>query len=136
LVGLYPMDNQVVGSSAAEKAASIYQGNVRLIDSAKAILADISPFRGPNMDPGTAWEIGYGIARGLPVFAWTDDASTILARTNRLEGTSSPVDANGWSIEGFGLTENLMITVSAASVHDSVDAAIAACVAALRQAIP
>ena len=55
------------GKTPRETAELIYRENIVLINSVQAIIADISPFRGPNMDPGTAWEIGYGIAKGLPV---------------------------------------------------------------------
>ncbi len=86
------------------------------------------------MDPGTAWEIGYGIARGLPVFAWTSDASLLLERTRRHgQGGTNGLDTAGWTIENFDLVENLMIAISAASIHDSDDDAIAACAAALRK---
>jgi nucleoside 2-deoxyribosyltransferase len=134
LVGLFPMDNQISDNSPHEKGASIYRANVELIDRSRAIIADISPFRGPSMDPGTAWEIGYGIARGLPVFAWTDDPAPLLERTRWLSaGDVGSVDANGWTIEDFGHAENLMIAVSATAVLQSADAAIAACAAALRK---
>jgi nucleoside 2-deoxyribosyltransferase len=124
LDGCFPMDNEDVGGATpTEKARSIYTGNVKLIESAKAIIADISPFRGPNMDPGTAWEIGYGVARGLPIYAWSDDNRTLLDRTPR----SGEGDVNGWHIENFGLPENLMIAISSERVHSSADGAIAAC---------
>jgi len=69
LVGLWPLDNPVGVGLPAEQAASIFQANLAMIDQAQAVIADISPFRGPNMDPGTAFELGYAHARGLPIFA-------------------------------------------------------------------
>jgi nucleoside 2-deoxyribosyltransferase len=122
------MDNEISGSSAREKAESIYRANVALINSAQAIIADISPFRGPNMDPGTAWEIGYGIAKGLPVYAWSTDPRHLIDRTSRSAGA---LDDSGWNIEDFGLVENLMIAVSSVSVNRTEDEAIAACAAGL-----
>jgi nucleoside 2-deoxyribosyltransferase len=127
LEGCYPMDNKIEGASPQEIARAIYRANVALIDSAQAIIADISPFRGPNMDPGTAWEIGYGIAKGLPVFAWSDDERTLIARTPR----SRELDPQGWQIEDFGLVENLMIAISSTSLHRTADEAIAACAKSL-----
>jgi hypothetical protein len=41
------------------------------------------------------------------------------------------VDEKGWTIEDFGLIENLMIAVSCTSIHRSEDEAISACAAAL-----
>jgi nucleoside 2-deoxyribosyltransferase len=135
LEGCFPLDNEVAGTSLQETATAIYRANVCLIDSVRAIIADISPFRGPNMDPGTAWEIGYGIARGLPVYAWTEHSDNLLLRVQTYLGVDSgsniSVDQNGWIIEDFGLTENLMIAISCASIHSNADEAISACAAAL-----
>jgi nucleoside 2-deoxyribosyltransferase len=135
LTGCFPLDNELVGSSPHEKARSIYRANVNLIDSAQAMIADISPFRGPNMDPGTAWEIGYAIAKRLPVFAWTTDFTNLCERTLRAEGQKSgdAIDQQGWSIENFDHVENLMIAVSASGIYQDEDAAISACAAALKR---
>lgn len=76
LLGCFPLDNEINGSSPAETARLIYEANVALIETSHAVVADISPFRSPNMDPGTAWEIGYAIAKGLPVFAWLTSLAT------------------------------------------------------------
>jgi nucleoside 2-deoxyribosyltransferase len=128
LEGCFPMDSTIEEGTRLETARAIYLANVALIDSVQAVIADISPFRGPNMDPGTAWEIGYGIAKGLPVFAWSDDSRVLIERTER----NGDRDADGWHIENFGLSENLMIAMSSTSLHRTADEAIAACAAALR----
>lgn len=141
LTGCFPLDGEASGERPADEtpqqvADAIYRANVMLLDSVQAIVADISPFRGPNMDPGTAWEIGYGIAKGLPVFAWSDDFSTLFERTRRhVSAAPSPQrrhDGNGWLIEDFLLVENLMIARSVTSLHRCDDEAIEACAAALR----
>jgi nucleoside 2-deoxyribosyltransferase len=135
LAGCFPLDIVGEQTSARRLAQSIHRANIKLIDSACAIVADISPFRGPNMDPGTAWEIGYGVAKGLRIFAWSADRADILTRTRRAEGLGAgsdrAVDQDGLNIENFGLIENLMIAVSCASIHDNEDAAIWACARAL-----
>ncbi len=117
----------IAQASPLEMARAIYRANVVLIDGAQAIIADISPFRGPNMDPGTAWEIGYGVAKGLPVFAWSDDSRALIERTPR----NGMHDHQGWQVEDFELVENLMIAISSTSLHRSADEAIAACAQAL-----
>jgi nucleoside 2-deoxyribosyltransferase len=135
LDGCYPLDARVAVGTPIETARAIYHANVALIDSAAAMIADISPFRGPYMDQGTAWEIGYGIAKGLPVYAWSTDFSELLRRTQRHRGShvqnGRAVDEKGWAIEDFGLIENLMIAVSCTSIHRNADEAISACAAAL-----
>ncbi len=135
LAGCFPMDNEIAGNLLHEKARSIYGANVKLIDSAHAMIADISPFRGPNMDPGTAWEIGYAVAKKLPVFAWTTDFTNLCERTLRMEGRTSgdALDQHGWSIENFEHIENLMIAISVTAIYKDDDAAISACAAALKR---
>src|SRR6476646_1934780 len=131
LVGCFPLDNEIACDSPRQQAERIYRANIDLLDSAQAIIADISPFRGPHMDQGTAWEIGYGIAKGLPVYAWSTDFVNLLDRTRRHVGAhvrnGRTVDDKGWTIEDFGLIDNLMIVVSCTSIHRSDDEAISAC---------
>jgi nucleoside 2-deoxyribosyltransferase len=123
LDALIPLD------AALATADAIFAANVRLIDAAAAVIADISPFRRPHCDVGTAWEIGYAHARGRPVFAWSRDLRPL---TQRIPGTKGR-DAEGWLIEDFGLVENLMIaaTLTDRTVHPDLSAAAKAAYAHL-----
>ena len=89
------------------------------------------------MDPGTAWEIGYAIAKGLPVFAWSTGSELLRARTQAYVGTRTiegrVVDDKGWAIEDFDLVDNLMIAVPCDVIHKNADEAIAACANALKK---
>ena len=129
LEGLWPLDNPTEGGLPAEQAASIFQANLAMIDRAQAVIADISPFRGPNMDPGTAFELGYAHAKGLPIFGWTADSRDLRYRTEQSGLGTKGRDHNGWEIEDFGLAENLMIAVPLVGVFDSINKA---CEAAAR----
>ncbi len=80
-----------------------------------AILANLTPFRGPGADPGTAYEIGFGRALGRPVFGYATVAGDHASRVRALPGSSSTRDASGLAIEDFGLFENLMISCAIAS---------------------
>jgi nucleoside 2-deoxyribosyltransferase len=133
LTGLFPTDAERPVGDGISTARAIYLGNVDLIDRSDAVIADISPFRGAGMDPGTAWEIGYAIARGLPVFAYSHDLRPYADRVGpAAPGPRGPVDGDGLLIEDFGLVENLMITESVVAVDPSAEAAIARCAAMLR----
>ena len=90
-------------------SAAIYQGNLGLMDRADAILANMTPFRGPNMDPGTAFEVGYFTAQQKPVFLYSNDARPYKERVRR----DGNLDEQGHSIEDFGDPENLMIVRAA-----------------------
>lgn len=126
LHALIPLDETL---TAAE---SIFAGNIRLIDDADAVVADITPFRGPHCDVGTAWEIGYATAKGVPVFAYSQDPRPL---TMRVAGTDGR-DSDGCLIEDFGLAENLMIANALADrmVHSSFAAALNATATLLRTA--
>ncbi len=61
--------------------ASVFRADVAALRQADAIVAVLN---GPAVDPGTAWEIGYGFARGVPVVGYLDDL--------RARPGSEPVD--------------------------------------------
>lgn len=115
--GLYPLD--------AEEA-DIRAGCLSLLRRADAVVANISPFRGAHMDPGTAYEIGYAEALGLPVELWSADPRPLAARIPADPAHGAGRDAHGHLIEDFGKPENLMIVRDGQVVHASPAAAIAA----------
>ncbi|MEW6254831.1 MAG: nucleoside 2-deoxyribosyltransferase [Pseudomonadota bacterium] len=126
LRGVYPLD----GAPSHMTADAIRRKCMSEIDAADALAANITPFRGPHMDPGTAWEIGYAQARGKPVFLWSEDPRPLVARV----GGPTPSgwrDAEGHTVEDFNGRENLMIAPAGALVHDTPEAAIAAVADAL-----
>lgn len=135
LKGCYPLDNDIEGKTGLDLANAIFQGNVDLIDTTVAVVAEISPFRGPNMDPGTAWEIGYAYAKKLPIFLWTTDNRTILERTKTARSITSSgqrhYDEQGLVVEDFELIENLMIAAPVVQVYQSAQDAISACASLL-----
>lgn len=118
LEALIPVDNRLKDASA------IYENNIRLLKSADAIVANISPFRGPHSDVGTAFEIGYGKALGLPIWAFSIDRDRLAGRIK------SPLDdgrdESGMAIEPFNLRENLMIECALYDrvVHASFECAV------------
>ena len=74
--GLFPLDNEVDTSlSVQEQARQIVQGNIRLIEQADIVLANLTNFRGTAThlccDSGTAWECGFGVALKKIVIGYT-----------------------------------------------------------------
>jgi len=127
---LWPLDNVPTATGVAEIARQIREMNCAMIRRASAVIADISPFRGPNMDPGTAFEIGYAAALDKPIFLYTTSSSTLLERTTSYAETTDVSgkwrDALGMEIEDFGLAENLMIVGFQAEVFAGFDKALLA----------
>lgn len=78
LEGVAPVDNQIgLEGIPPGKALTlkIVQADFELMDGLDGGLFCLDPFRrSPEMDPGTAVEIGYMKAQGKPLAGWTTDA--------------------------------------------------------------
>ncbi len=103
-----PLD-PLPGEANAPGAAALAQRNEAHIRGCDAILANLTPFRGPGADPGTAYEVGFGRALGRPVFGYATVGASYAARVRRVPGSGAERDADGLEIEDFGLFENLML---------------------------
>lgn len=121
--GIYPLDGEPL-----HDAVSIRQRCIAMIDAADLVVANIEPFRGQHMDPGTAWEIGYAQARGKPVHLYSGERRALTERIPSL------IDQDGrlWCeerhlVEDFDLPENLMIAAGS-EVHATAGVAILAAV--------
>lgn len=116
IVGLSPLDNEVEVDPNDPPAAPrlIYSGNVEQMLSANAIIANLTPFRGVSADVGTAFELGYCAARGLPLFGYSETKDPYVERVRGAFGLSPDAgsDADGLSIEDMGHADNLMLIES------------------------
>jgi nucleoside 2-deoxyribosyltransferase len=118
LIGLYPLDN-TVDPAANDASLRIFRGNEAMMNQADAIIANLTPFRGPGADAGTVYELGYMIGRGKLCLGYSNDPSRYAERvTSGATAASgrSRIDAEGLTVEDFGLTDNLMI-VHALDLH-------------------
>lgn len=126
LEGLWPLDNQVDLSdcpSGPDKGLKIYKADVDLIDEADALIANLSPFRGISADPGTCFEMGYAVAQGKPVFAYSNDTDV----TYKDRAIAAGYENDGNHLEDFGLTDNLMMVGPTGNkVYPTFDEAIVA----------
>jgi len=111
--------------ASLSEACRIARRNEAHIRASHAIIANLTPFRGPGADAGTVYEVGFGRALGLPVFGFTTLAQDYATRVRCLPGCGAARDADGLEIEDFGLFENLMIACAIESggaiVADAVD---------------
>jgi nucleoside 2-deoxyribosyltransferase len=115
--GVFPLDNEVnvEGKSAREIGFCISEVNEGLIKSCDFVIANITPFRGPSVDVGTAYEMGFAHALGKKVFAYTNVATPFTERTVKALGkVTRDVDGKlrdeyGMFVEEVDLTDNLMI---------------------------
>ncbi len=125
---IYPGDTEIVKRTDlddAAKAQAIYDENIAHIRRADGVIANLSPFRGPCADDGTAFEVGYAMALGLPVTAYDNGGGSVKAKTLALRGRGGAVSEDPYDvIEDFGHPSNLMLACSVAEPIVSGDDAI------------
>lgn len=110
--GVFPLDADldITGMSPHEAAYAISGANENLIRACQVLIANMTPFRGPSADVGTAYEMGFARALGLKVFAYTNDPRSFRVRTVAAAGEGGEgTDAEGLTIEPWGLMDNLML---------------------------
>jgi nucleoside 2-deoxyribosyltransferase len=119
LTGLYPLDN-AVDLAAQDASLRIFRGNEAMMNEADAIIANLTPFRGPGADAGTVYELGYMSGRGKPCFGYSNDpacyADRVLTFTTVTSRGGHLTDAGGLTVENFGLADNLMM-IHALDLH-------------------
>ena len=112
LAGLYPLDN-AVDPAAPDASLAIFKGNEAMMDAADAIIANLTPFRGPGADGGTVYELGFMAGRGKPCFGYSNDPSLYADRVREFTDVTKRegrlADSGGLTVEDFGLADNLMM---------------------------
>ncbi|MBI4978570.1 MAG: nucleoside 2-deoxyribosyltransferase [Spirochaetes bacterium] len=115
-IGVYPLDNPLAldGLPPREQGKLISAANEASLRTCHLVIANMTPFRGPSADAGTAYEMGFARALGLPVFAYSNCAEPFTARTAASACGGRDVsgvlrDNAGMLIEQFDMTDNLML---------------------------
>jgi nucleoside 2-deoxyribosyltransferase len=124
LTGLYPLDNAIDRTAqdftAQDASLRIFRGNEAMMIAADAIIANLTPFRGPGADAGTVYELGYMAGRGKLCLGYSNDPSCYADRVREFTEVTSCdgrlVDARGLTVEDFGLSDNLMM-IHALDLH-------------------
>ncbi len=124
LEGVFPLDAELAerGVEGPELGLLISRANEGLIRSCQLVIAQITPFRGPSADVGTAYEMGFARALGLRVFAYSNVSENFAPRTQafmagcRTRADGQVEDEDQMQIESFDLADNLMLV---GAVRDS-----------------
>lgn len=107
--GLFPIDNIIQGASPHEISQKIMEANKAMITQCDSVIANLSPFRGPEPDSGTIWEVGFAEGLGKEVLCYSSDLRTLKEKTQCILALGdADTDKEGMAIEDFGLTHNLM----------------------------
>jgi nucleoside 2-deoxyribosyltransferase len=119
LVGIFPADEEDAfdpALSLRERALAISRAMERVMQGCDAMIVNLTPFRGPSADVGSAYEMGFMRALGRPIFAYSNDSRLFLKRVKafcggavRLRVTGEHEDSDGMAIEPFELHDNLML---------------------------
>ena len=122
MTGLYPLDN-AVDLFARDASLQIFKGLEEMMDAADAIIANLTPFRGPGADPGTVYELGYMAGRGKHCLGYCNDPAPYAERVARFMKVTAAldnrlVDSDGLTVEDFALPDNLMM-IHALELHGS-----------------
>lgn len=118
-IGLFPWDESLNLSHLKpfEMGIEIYKSNIKLMEHCDLIVANMTPFRGPSMDVGTAFEMGYMAAQKKPVFGYTNDGRLY---TERVVASSAELDEYGMTIERFEMIDNLMLEAAIVSSNGAL----------------
>jgi nucleoside 2-deoxyribosyltransferase len=119
LVGVFPADEEDAcdpGLPLPEWGLAISRAMERVMRGCDAMIANLTPFRGPSADVGSAYEMGFMRALGRPIFAYTNDARPFFDRVSafcygavHVRPSGEYEDSDGMAIEPFELRDNLML---------------------------
>ena len=119
LLGVFPTDEEDVCDPALSRpdhGFAISRAMERVTRICDAMIVNLTPFRGPSADVGSAYEMGFMRALGRPIFAYSNDDRPFLDRvaafrggTLRVRPTGEHEDPDGMVIEAFALHDNLML---------------------------
>lgn len=122
ITALIPLDNEVsTDNTPSQRSQEIYEKNANLMDSADLFIVNMSPFRGPSTDVGTAFEMGYAAAQKKKVFAFTSD---MRPYKERVEEYMKKAGNDGQAIEDFGNIDNTMLDKSVVEIKSELSAVL------------
>ncbi len=100
------------------QARQAYAGALSNLRASDAVVANLTPWRGPGCDPGTAFEVGFASALGKPVLAYMnledEDDADYRSRVEAWMGASPDVagvwrDGNDCAVEDLDLPETTLL---------------------------
>lgn len=128
--GVYPLDSHLdlSGQDKKRQARMIFEANIAFIEACDGLVADMSSFRGPGMDGGTAFEMGCAYAQAKPVVGYGAKGS-YLARCQKMFGplreeNAIAYDRDGRMVEDFDLADNLMMSCAVQDHFETFEEAL------------
>ena len=118
MIGVFPTDEEEACDPTlplTEQGLALSHVMERVMRTCDGMIANLTPFRGPSADVGSAYEMGFMRALGRPIFAYSNDGRPFLDRVAafcggmRTRPTGEQEDPDGMAIEPFTLHDNLML---------------------------
>ncbi|MCB1141549.1 MAG: nucleoside 2-deoxyribosyltransferase [Leptospiraceae bacterium] len=110
-----PLDPHHSDLKGLDLAKSIFLSNLDLIRNSDLVLANCNSFRGPLIDDGTAFEIGYAFSLKKKIIGYLKEKITLPVNVSRklhcsLHSSGYLIDPDGFLVnEDFGNSINLMM---------------------------
>lgn len=120
LTALSPADCDPLLEAASPQAIArhIYQCNLVKLSQADAVVANLGSFRGHEPDSGTVFEVGYAVAKQLPVVGYGVEPGSYAEKLGESKPLIRDADGrlrerySGFLVEDFGYPLNLMLACS------------------------
>lgn len=119
-------DGAILALPQAVRASAIRDTSLARLRQSQAVIACISPFRGPGACARTAFEMGVAEGLGLPVIAWSEDKTPLIARIPHDRDQDGRVFCrqHGMGIEDFDLPDTIMLAAGRQAVQSGFEDAV------------
>lgn len=118
LIGIFPMELVRLDTTTPklDQGLAVYDVMERAMSDCDAIIVNMTPYHGPSMDAGSAFEMGFMRAQNKPIFAYSNTGQLFSDRvlafwdggvTTRPNGEREGSD--GMALEEFDMHDNLML---------------------------
>ena len=98
LIGLFPGDGSPV-KEGPNFWQRIFEHDVNYMKESDMCIAQLDDWRGHEADSGTAFELGYFIAKGMPAYGFYTGKKPLIARNIKRSDEDPAYDENGYLIE-------------------------------------
>lgn len=123
LVGLYPTDVIKYDRPLTryEQGLYAYDAMETAMNACDAAIVNMTPYHGPSMDAGSAFEMGYMRAQHKPIFAYSNDGRLFAERVVgfwdgeiEIRDSGDREDPLGMQVEEHDMIDNLMMASAVA----------------------
>ncbi len=123
--GIFPLDKDIKPQpDKLGTAKAIFEGNIKLIEKADLIIANLNTFRGKEPDSGTVFECGFGYGLGKKLYGFLSDKRTMAEKLLPGMDAVSGLYKDGMRVEDFGLPTNLMLSIPVTIVEGTLEDAL------------